>query len=103
MVMTAGPKPVKRQKRHSETLNPQGQVRSVLMGQRPSPCNRLSFRRFQGDRASAVTTMSQLLLNRFHCGRPDKGFWIFIPNRQKLANSLLQVFHAAEGSTSDSF
>ena len=47
--------------------------------------------------------MSQLLLNRFHCGRPDKGFWIFIPSRQKLADSLLQVFHAAEGSTADSF
>ena len=30
--------------------------------------------------------MSQLLLNRFHCGRPDKGFWIFIPSRQKPAN-----------------
>ncbi len=47
--------------------------------------------------------MSQLFLNRLHCGRPDKGFWIFIPSRQKLANSLLQIFDAAEGSTSDSF
>jgi len=25
-----------------------------------------------------LSAMSQLLLNRFHCGRPDKGFWIFI-------------------------
>ena len=55
------------------------------------------------DLLEGLSAMSQLLLNRFHCGRPDKGFWIFIPSRQKLADSLLQVFHAAEGSTADSF
>ena len=46
--------------------------------------------------------MRQLLLNRFHCRRPDKGFWSSF-RAARNRNRLFQVFHAAEGSTSDSF
>jgi hypothetical protein len=48
------------------------------------------------DLLEGLSATSQLLLNRFHGGRPDKGFWIFIPSRQKLANSHLQLFQGRQ-------
>ena len=40
------------------------------------------------DLLKGLSATGQLLLNGFDCGRPDKWFWIFIPNLQKIANRI---------------